>query len=315
MFGFISNSLKQMLNFTYLSLLFLYGLICWMIADLSIKSHGLISGKEILKSYDPIILFLVLINCIYFIITHFRETLNGKMRDVQLVRLGKYKFFWGLIASYFIYFVVFNVMPLYLTAFVQNMVNGAAAFHLSDYLIAAVSTALRIGFWPIALSVILIVWIKNDLMTLIVWTIVYLIITAISAISGLYRTGSGNTPLSAVPLVVNTVIFLFTLAGGFLISRRLTEYEYNEKISGGIFPYIAHKLGFVLSEFHYKMIGLKTQSLYLIFGLLGFVFVLSLISGMGANSTVISKMYVAVFFPLLFSFNQYNLLAVDIESG
>ncbi|HEX2962009.1 MAG TPA: hypothetical protein VHO43_09480, partial [Ignavibacteriales bacterium] len=132
---------------------------------------------------------------------------------------------------------------------------------------------------------------------------------------GLYKTGDGSTPLSTVPLIANIAVSILTIGGGFIISRRLTEYDYNEKISGGIFPYIAHKLRFVLSEFHYKMLGLKTQSLYLIFGLLGFAFVLSLTAGMGANNTVISKIYVAVFFPLLFSFNQYNLLAVDIESG
>ncbi|MGE5353929.1 MAG: hypothetical protein ACM3S2_19265 [Ignavibacteriales bacterium] len=313
--AFISNSLKQLLNSTYLSLLFLYGVICWMVTDMAIKSQGVVSGKEILKSYDTIVLFLVLINCIYFIITHFRESLNSRVRDVEVIRLGNYKYFWGLIATYFIYFLVFNVLPLYMTAFVQNIVNSSSAFHFSDYLMALVSTALRAGFWPIVLSVILIVWIKNDLMTLILWTAVYFIITAISVISGLYKTGDGSTPLSLIPLLTNVVITLLTLTGGFFISRRLTEYEYNEKISGGIFPFIAHKLGRVLSEFHYKMLGLKTQSLYLIFGLLGFAFVLSLTEGMGANNTVISKIYVAVFFPLLFSFNQYNLLAVDIESG
>ncbi|HEX2866283.1 MAG TPA: hypothetical protein VHO03_04535 [Ignavibacteriales bacterium] len=315
MFCFISNCLKQMLNYTYLSLIFLYGLICWMIADVTIKSQGLISGKEILKSYDTIILFLVLINCIYFIITHFRETLNSRIRDAEILRLGRYKYFWGLAAAYFIYFAVFNAAPLYLTAFVQTIVNSSSAFYFSDYFNALLSTAFRAGLWPIALSLILIVWIKNDLLALIVWTAVYLTVTAISVISGLYKTGEGNAPLSAVPLIASSVISLLTFAGGFLISRRLTEYEYNEKISGGIFSLIAHKLGFVLSEFHYKMLGLKTQSLYLIFGLLGFVFVLSLTEGMGANNTVISKMYVAVFFPLLFSFNQYNLLAVDIDSG
>ncbi|MCU7492984.1 MAG: hypothetical protein HF312_08710 [Ignavibacteria bacterium] len=315
MHGFIYNSLKQMLNSTYLSLLFLYGVICWMVTDMAIKSQGFVSGKAILKSYDTIVLFLVLINCIYFIITHFRESLNSRVRDAEVVRLGKFRYFWGLIATYFIYFVVFNVLPLYLTAFVQNIISSTSAFQFSDYIFALLSTALRAGFWPIVLSVILIVWIKNDLMTLIAWTAVYLMVTAISVISGLYKTGDGSTPLSTVPLIANIAVSILTIGGGFIISRRLTEYDYNEKISGGIFPYIAHKLRFVLSEFHYKMLGLKTQSLYLIFGLLGFAFVLSLTAGMGANNTVISKIYVAVFFPLLFSFNQYNLLAVDIESG
>ncbi|HEX2962617.1 MAG TPA: hypothetical protein VHO43_12540, partial [Ignavibacteriales bacterium] len=230
MHGFIYNSLKQMLNSTYLSLLFLYGVICWMVTDMAIKSQGFVSGKEILKSYDTIVLFLVLINCIYFIISHFRESLNSRVRDAEVVRLGKFRYFWGLITTYFIYFVVFNVLPLYLTAFVQNIVNSTSAFHFSDYLFALLSTALRAGFWPIVLSVILIVWIKNDLMALIAWTAVYLMVTAISVISGLYKTGDGSTPLSTVPLIANIAVSILTIGGGFIISRRLTEYDYNEKI-------------------------------------------------------------------------------------
>ena len=131
----------------------------------------------------------------------------------------------------------------------------------------------------------------------------------------MYTSGEGSAPISALPVILSIVLNASAIVFGIRTRKKLTEYEYNEKISNGIFSAIAGALKLELSKFHYKMLGLKTQNLLLIFGSLGFALTLKLLSGMDANYAVISKIYAAVFFPLLFSFNQYSLIAVDIESG
>lgn len=311
---FITYSLKQLLDSTYFSLLVLYALLCWMIGDLLYTQKGVLSSRDIIDSYNMIIFSLVMMNSVYFIISHFRETLNAKMRDVLITRLGKGKYFWGLIICYFIYVIAFYFFPLYLTALFQQIVHGRDNIVLPEYLNSFIHSIARTGVWTIVLPIFLIIWLKNDLLTLVIWSLIYFSISSASFISEQFQTIDGNL-LSGLPLIISVTINILALTGGIIISRKLTEYEYNEKISGGIFSFLAGTLKFDLSKFHYKMLGLKTQNLFFIFGTLGFAFILSMFRGLDVNSVVISKIYVAVFFPLLFSFNQYNLIAVDIESG
>lgn len=315
MLSFVYNSLRQMLNSTYLCLLCLYGLLSYMIVSMGYTQKGFMSSEEVLSSYNMIIMSLVTVNSVYFIISHFRETLNSSMRDALIARLGKYKYFWGLMTCYIVYLTVFNIIPLYLTALLQQLLNSHSGIDLQYYLTSYASAAWEAGFWPVLLSVIIIVWLKNDLLTLLVWAGFYLVTKGASAVLSMYKTSDGTNPFSGVPLIINSVLLLLTIVTGVIICRRLTEYEYNEKISGGIFAFIAGRLRFELSKFHYRMLGLKTQSLYLIFGSAGFILTLSFMSGMGADNTVICKIFSAVFLPLMFSFNQYNLVAVDLESG
>jgi hypothetical protein len=117
------------------------------------------------------------------------------------------------------------------------------------------------------------------------------------------------------PTSIILSLSLLAVFGGVILTHNLTKYNYNEKISDGILSLLARKLKFELSEFHFKMLGFKTQSLYLILGTLGFIFMVNIINGMNSSTIVITKIFVGVFFPLLFSLNQYNLIAVDIESG
>ena len=220
-----------------------------------------------------------------------------------------------MIISYFFYVIVFFVLPLYVAAVLQQTLHGVSEISLSVYLNSYFTAALRIGVWSVLFPAVLIVWIKNDLLTLITWGLIYLLVSFAYSFSDMYTTVNGNNIIQNIPFILFAVTNGLAVLSGIFLCRRLAEYKYGEKISGGVFSSIAGLLKLDLAKFHYRMLGLKTQNLFLIFGSLGFVLVLTLLKGMDANSVVISKIYVAVFFPLLFSFNQYDLIKIDTESG
>ncbi|MGE5499899.1 MAG: hypothetical protein ACM3Q2_17635, partial [Syntrophothermus sp.] len=171
----------------------------------------------------------------------------------------------------------------------QQYLESPININFTDYLFGFFSIFIKIGFWPILLGIILIVWIKNDLLTLIAWMVVYLIIMGFVFVSEMTQANDGNIFISVSPTSIILSLSLLAVFGGVILTHNLTKYNYNEKISDGIFSLLARKVKFELSAFHFKMLGFKTQSLYLILGTLGFVFMVNIINGMNSSTIVITK--------------------------
>lgn len=311
---FVSNTLRQMLDGSYIILLCIYTLLGWFIVELTLQQGQMPGTEAVIALYNSVVFTLVLFTCIYLSITHFRESLTRSNRDILLLHLGNNRFFGGLLLAYAIFFCVFFTVPVYAVSVLQQYLSGVVHINYMQYTIALVQV-IAISFPAIITAIALFIWIKNEIFALLVWMLLYSSAALIMLIISMIQTNTSSSLNILVKLGFYTLVNVGTMLIGWYLSKRLTRYEYAERIRGGVFAFISRKLHLPLSASHYGMIGLRTQNLYLIFGLAGLAFLLVQFLAANAQTIIIAKIYCAVLMPVLFSLNQYSTIRIDITSG
>jgi hypothetical protein len=82
-----------------------------------------------------------------------------------------------------------------------------------------------------------------------------------------------------------------------------------------LFARIAYNSGQFLSSFHLSMLDFSTSKTNTIFTVIGFLLIMILLRIPNLKLIILLKIYLGAFLPILFSFNQHNLINIDIKTG
>ncbi|MEO8233348.1 MAG: hypothetical protein ABI638_13775 [Ignavibacteriota bacterium] len=325
MFAFVKYNLLKLFTVTHLFVVAIYLSFAWFLSTPNLDFSSVYNSLRLTKNYDLILFSVALLNYILFVNNHFRDELITESYNLLAVRLTNNEIFWGLILVYLIYFLVGFATPFYCTALFQQLYYAPSKVELSIFLLKILSILTSyLLFWTV-FSLWLKLLFRNDIIELLIFVFVYCIFLVFNLLtSGLLfnqtwfidnifsSLSSGNW---SEKMIIWLLFISISIVLGKHISRKLTRLNLIEKYKIGIFSTIAGKLKAFLSMHHYNMIGLSNQRILTFFTTIGFVFIVFLVQNKNFDLLLLGNLYIGVFVPVLFSFNQYYIIKIDKDAG
>lgn len=303
----------------------MYCSFAWFLSNPNFDFYSIYNSVKLTEKYDLILYSIGILNFILFINIHFRNELRKNYIDNLILRLSYVELFWGLVICYLLYFLLGLVIPIYGVALLQQLIYAPSNVNLGVFIIKILSGLTGYTLIWIVISLWLNIRFRNDLILLLLFAVIY----GVSFIINLLTKGIlfnqfwwidtlGNRVIVVLPIEsifgwLNLITISILI--GVYISKRLLIINLTELYRKGIFAKIAEKFKAYLSMYHYNMIGLLSQRIITFFSVIGLIFVIFLVQIKTANLMILANLYIGVFVPILFSFNQYHLIKIDKEAG
>ena len=325
MFAFIKLNFKNLFSFTYFILVFLYLSFAWLLNNPNLNTANIFSSVKITESYDLILNSIMITTFLLFIINHFSNEIGSERKAIIQTRLTSKQLFWGLVSVYFLFYVIGFVIPSYITALLQQYIYAAQKIVLQVFYLKILSGIFSFILFWIILTLWVILKLKDSFLILVTFLILFGVSQIIAFVSeGLifdnywfYKIFVDDVNIVRVIGII-TIWFLFLFLSLWL-GKRLVNYikssEFASSYRNGFYAKLAKFFNFDVSKYHIQMIGLQNQKILFLFTLLGLLLIMPVINSPNANLMILVKIYIGAFVPLLFSFNQYNLIQIDRDAG
>lgn len=325
MLAFIKFNFKKLFSFSYIPLLFLYLSFAWLLNDPNLSRANIFDSEKLTGSYDLILYSIMLITFLLFVINHFSREMGTERKAIIQTRLTNTQLFWGLVVVYFLFFIIGFVLPSYLTALLQQIIYAPQKINLQVFYLKILSGVFGFTFFWLILSLWLTVKFRDSFIVLVTFLVLFGISQIVVFISNsftfdqfwLYKVFANNLNISKTLEIIAVwfIIMLFTIWAGNKLSAFVRNYEFISPFRNGLYSKFAELVKLELSKFHIQMLGLNNQKILFLFTLIGLFLVISVNNKPNANLFVLTKVYIGAFVPLLFSFNQYNLIQIDRDAG
>lgn len=325
MFTFVKFNLKSLFSFTYFTVIFLYLSFAWLLNDPNLNTANIFSSEKITESYDLILNSIMITTFLLFIINHFSNEIGSERKAIIQTRLTSKQLFLGLVSVYFLFYVIGFVIPSYITALLQQYIYAPQKIVLQVFYLKILSGIFSFILFWIILTLWLILKLKDSFLILVAFLILFGISQIITFVSeGLifgqywfYKILVDN--VNNVRVIEIIIIWFLLLFLSRWLGKRLVNYikssEFTSSYRNGFYAKLAKFFNFDLSKHHIQMIGLHNQKILFLFTLLGLLLIVLVINKPNVNLIVLAKVYIGAFVPLLFSFNQYNLIQIDRDAG
>jgi len=230
----------------------------------------------------------------------------------------------ALVTSYLVFFSVGFGLVGYCVAFCQQFVLASHTVNWTVFVLKALDGIFGFGLFWIIVGAWVVVRIRNEFTALFTLTVLY----AISQIANFATRGalfdqlwlarafldenlSGGVQAGCLWLIsVGAAVAVGRFLGG-----QISQVEFSEPYHEGILARMSRLLGLDLSMHHYKMMGLTSQKILMIFSAAWLILIIALARNPVADLSVLTKLYLGAVLPLMFSFNQYFLVKIDIDAG
>lgn len=322
--SFVLHNLKVLVSPAYVGVMIGYLSFAWFLSNPSVDPTAIYSSEKLTSNYDLLLMSIMTLNYLLFIIQHFKTEWSMPRRDILASRWTPRRVFWGMVASYLLFFFLLFILPTYGTALTQQLVYAPRNVRWWVFLMKVLSGVFGYTlFWTVA-AIWCISWLRNEFLALITLGLAY----AGSQFLNLVSQGTWfsqhwlfNVSRSDDPSGYWAVGFawLAFMALSFLVGRRqektLLQVEFNEPYRKGMLSRLAEWSGADLAMHHYRMMGLGSQKILMLFTVAGLFLLIPLFRRTDANLMPLAKVYLGAFVPVLFSFNQYFLIKIDREAG
>lgn len=322
--AFILHNIKALASPAYLGVMLVYLSFAWFLTDPSVDPTAIYNSEKLTSNYDMMLTSIMMMNYLLFVIHHFRREWRVPRRDILASRWTSRRLFWGMVASYLIFYLVCFVLPTYGTALLQQLVYAPRNVRWSVFLLKTSTGIVGYTLFWILVAIWCITRLRNEFLSLVVLSVTYAGSQFLNLISQgalfsqywLFKVIRSNE-LSAqwesgiAWLAMMVLSYLF----GGREEKRILLIEINEPYRKGMLSHLAGWLGADLAMHHYRMMGIASQKVLMFFTVTGLLLLIPLISRTDVNLMPLARIYLGAFVPVLFSFNQYFLVKIDRDAG
>ncbi|TFG95469.1 MAG: hypothetical protein E4H13_13375 [Calditrichales bacterium] len=326
MWAFIGHNLK--LLFTPGAIIFIigYNSFAWFLSSPPLDPVSAHNTDKLLGQYDWILYSLGFFAFLHIMLTHFHDQVQTTNLVVIRTRLTTKEIFNGLLLAYFLFFLVGFVLSSYLTASIQQQIQSPRTLDYAGILYKTLSGFCgNVLLWIIS-ALCLFWYFREEFIVLVMMLIVYVGTFIINGLTGgifldhwwIYRLINEHTidfwrtsVIFMIWIVLNLVIY-YKAGHVFRTMFAMPKPGYLKK---GFVEEILEKFNAGLSAHHAGMLGFSAQKTRYFFAVLGLAIVLILIKSPAVKLERLLYIYLGGFLPVLFSFNQYLMIKVDLAAG
>jgi len=316
MIAFIKNNLKSLFTLEYFFSIFIYFSFAWFISEPPFDVSSVFNSSKLIARYDSILYSIAYFNFLFFILSHFKINIQKQFMGLLLTRFSIYQIFFGFVFSYVIFFIIGFVFPAYSGALLQQLMYSPQNINILIFLVKFTSSAFGFTFFWIIITLVFAIRFYNEFMVLLLIIIFYIFSLLLYFLSGtLLFNQFWILNISIQSILVWILFMLIALVCIRVYAPYLRKNDIYQLYKKSYFSKIFQKLYSELSMHHLNMLDFSGFKLIALFTMIGLFILISLSNHQDGNLIVMLQIYIGIFVPILFSFNQIYLINIDIRSG
>jgi|GEM_PF-3911964 len=311
---FVVVCFRRLWSLSHLAAIALYCSLAWFLVGL--EPTTIFRTDLVCEHYNFLLQTFGLLTCVLAIVEHWKDELRPDRRDLMRLRLGNTGVVLGLFCSYWCFWVCAAVLPMMLTAAVQQILAGVQYIDviiLLHYLCASAFT----GFAPLwlAFSLAIFTMRRNEPLT------VFALLLVIAGAAVLKQVSCGllfDSLWLEHPSVWLALFWCSSLGSIAMIifrfQRRIETLSLDDTLGRGLSTQLFALVRWNMSAFHARLLNMSHALVLALFSVLGLMVIIPLVR-QSPSFAQMANIYLGAFVPLLFGLYVGSVVEVDTKAN